>query len=320
MSKCALIIGVSGQDGCYLAKHLLSLDYDLVGLSRDAEQSNFNGLSRLGIKDRLVFDSISTTDFRSVAQVFQRYKPDEVYNLSGQSSVGLSFSQPVETIESHLQATITILEVIKFLDLPIKFYNACSSECFGESSADSPSDEQTPFRPKSPYALGKAAAFWAVDNYRNAYGLFACSGILGNHESPLRSSRFVTQKIIRAAANIHSGEQDMLLLGNTDVIRDWGWAEEYVVAMNLMLGLESPTDFVIATGKSCSLWSFAELAFAEFGLDAKKYIQVNPALIRPSDIKSSYLSPKKASRKLNWKAQFDAHKTIKSLIDEVDSF
>ena len=263
MSKSALIIGISGQDGCYLARHLLGLGYEVVGLSRDAELNHFNSLSRLDIRHKVTLDSISTTDFRSVAQVFQRYKPDEVYNLSGQSSVGLSFSQPVETIDSHLQATMTILEVIRFLDAPIRFSHACSSECFGESSMEHPADEQTPFRPRSPYALGKAASFWAVDNYREAYGLFACSGILGNHESPLRSARFVTQKIIAAAANIHAGDQDVLLLGNTDVVRDWGWAEEYVEAMNLMLTQPSPHDFVIATGTSCSLWEFAELAFCK---------------------------------------------------------
>ncbi|NKB64485.1 MAG: NAD-dependent epimerase/dehydratase family protein [Gammaproteobacteria bacterium] len=319
MSKRALIIGVSGQDGCYLARHLLAQNYDVIGLSRDAELNRFSGLLYLGIKDQITLDSISTTDFRSVAQVFQRYKPDEVYNLSGQSSVGLSFSQPVETIDSHLQATIIILEVIKFLDAPIKFYNASSSECFGESSIQNPADEQTPFRPRSPYALGKAAAFWAVDNYREAYGLFACSGILGNHESPLRSSRFVTQKIIEAAANIQAGRQDVLLLGNTDIVRDWGWAEEYVVAMNSMLNLETPTDFVIATGSSCSLWKFAELAFTEYGLEAKKHIQVNPSLMRPTDIRNSYLSPDKAAEKLNWKAHFDTNSVVRMLIEEFNT-
>jgi len=192
MAKRALIIGISGQDGAYLARYLLALGYEVIGTSRDADNNAFVNLERLNIKERVTTDSLSTTDFRSVAQALQKYAPQEVYNLSGQSSVGLSFNQPGETIESHLQATINILEVIKFLGLPIRFYNACSSECFGDSPSKNPANEESTFQPCSPYAVGKAAAFWAVANYREAYDLFACSGILGNHESPLRPERFVT--------------------------------------------------------------------------------------------------------------------------------
>jgi len=226
MSKKALILGVSGQDGAYLVKHLLGKGYEVIGASRDADNNPFFGLHKLGVFDSVELESVSTLDFRSVAQVLQKHRPDELYNLSGQSSVGLSFTQPADTIESHLQATINILEVIKFLDMPIRFYNACSSECFGDIDATSPANEQSPFRPRSPYAVGKAAAFWAVANYREAYGLFACSGILGNHESPLRPKRFVTQKIIQSAKNISSGKQERLELGNTDIIRDWGLSSE----------------------------------------------------------------------------------------------
>ena len=315
MAKRALIIGVSGQDGSYLAQHLLTLGYEVVGLSRDAETHSFTNLVRLGIKDRLVLDSISPTDFRSVVQVFGRYEPDEVYNLSGQSSVGLSFSQPVETIDSHLQATIIILEVIKFLNKPIRFYNACSSECFGETDPNHPASELTPFRPRSPYALGKSASFWAVDNYREAYGLFACSGILGNHESPLRSSRFVTQKVIAAAGNIRDGSQDKLYLGNTAIVRDWGWAPEYVVAMHGMLNLDFATDFVIATGHSCALSDFVDLVFRAHDLDSQDHVEIKTDFLRPTDIKSCYLNPQKAKAQLNWEAQKNVTDVVEALVD-----
>ena len=314
MSKRALIIGVSGQDGAYLARHLLANNYDVIGLSRDAETSNFANLARLNIKDKLVFDSISASDFRSVVNVFQRYQPDEVYNLAGQSSVGLSFSQPVETIDSHLQATITILEVIKFLDRPIRFYNACSSECFGDVVPEFPADEETPFRPRSPYALAKAAAFWAVANYREAYGLYACSGILGNHESSLRPTRFVTHKIIHSAQQIAKGLTDKLVLGNIDVIRDWGWAEEYVQAMNLMLQQDSASDFVVATGKSCSLRHFVDLVFQAYDLNADDFVQTENALFRPTDIKACYLNPSKAEQQLGWTATSYVSEVVSKLV------
>ena len=314
MGKCALILGIAGQDGGYLAKHLLAQDYEVIGLSRDAEVSRFENLKKLEVKENVVLDSISASDFRSVANIFQRYQPDEVYNLAGQSSVGLSFSQPVETIDSHLQATITILEVMKFLDKPIKFYNACSSECFGDVVADFPANESSPFRPRSPYALAKAASFWAVANYREAYGLFACSGILGNHESPLRPPRFVTQKIINTAHKIVKGDADKLILGNIEVIRDWGLAEEYVGAMSLMLQQDSASDFVIATGKSCSLRYFVELVFAQFNLQVDKFVETNHALFRPTDIETCYLDPTKAKTVLGWQAQSRIEQVVEKLI------
>ena len=315
MAKRAVVIGVSGQDGAYLARHLLENDYEVIGLSRDAEASSFSNLRKLGIKDKIVFDSVSTTDFRSVLQSIGRYRPDEIYNLSGQSSVGLSFSQPVETIDSHLQATITILEVIKFLDRPIRFYNACSSECFGETDVDQPADELTPFRPKSPYALGKAAAFWVVNNYREAYGLFACSGILGNHESPLRSSRFVTQKVVKTAAEIKAGKQSKLVLGNTNIFRDWGWGPEYVVAMQAMLAQDEPADFVIATGVSYSLDHFIDLVFQAHGLSSEDHLETSEEFIRPTDIKYCYLNPRKAKDLLNWQAKKDTGQVVTALVE-----
>ena len=195
--KKALICGVSGQDGGYLAQLLLAKGYQVVGSSRDAQMASLNNLIRLEIRDQIEVESVALSDFRSVLQALIKVEPDEIYNLAGQSSVGLSFQQPVETLESISLGTLNLLEAIRFTGKPIKLYNACSSECFGDIAEAA--DENTPFRPRSPYAVAKAAAFWEVANYREAYILFACSGILFNHESPLRPARFVTKKIVTAA-------------------------------------------------------------------------------------------------------------------------
>lgn len=207
--KIALICGISGQDGAYLAKFLLHNCYTVWGTSRDAQISRFPNLDTLGIKEQVKLISMVLTDFRSVLQVITRVSPDEVYNLAGQTSVGLSFEQPVETLESIAMGTLNLLEAVRFLDKPIKIYSAGSSECFGDTG-NIAADEKTPFRPRSPYAVAKSATFWQVANYREAYGLFACSGILSNHESPLRPERFVTQKIIATACRISQGSYEKL--------------------------------------------------------------------------------------------------------------
>ena len=247
--KRALISGISGQDGAYLAKLLLDKGYEVFGSSRDAQMANFSNLKRLGIYDHIGFESMALNDFRSVLQTLAKVNPDELYNLAGQSSVGLSFQQPVETLESISVGTLNLLEAIRFIKLPVKFYNACSSECFGDTGGLA-AIETTPFKPRSPYAVAKAAAFWELANYREAYGLFACSGILFNHESPLRPERFVTRKIVAAACRIAGGSKEKLRLGNISIARDWGWAPEYVEAMWLMLQQEQPDDYVIATGET----------------------------------------------------------------------
>ena len=203
--KRALICGISGQDGPYLAQLLLSKGYEVWGTSRDAQVSSFSNLGALGIRDAVKLESMALNDFRSVLQCLIKVQPDEVYNLAGQSSVGLSFQQPVETLESISVGTMNLLEAIRFIDKHIRFYNAGSSECFGDTG-DIPADELTPFRPRSPYAVAKAAAFWEVANYREAYGLYACSGILFNHESPLRHSRFVTSKVVTSAMQNCGGQ------------------------------------------------------------------------------------------------------------------
>lgn len=303
MSKRALIFGISGQDGSYLAQLLLSKDYAVFGTSRDAELSSFRNLSALGIRERLTLLSASPADFRSVMQAIKTADPHEIYNLSGQSSVGLSFSQPMETMESVVNATFNILEAIRFLNPAIRFYNAGSSECYGNTGMQAASEE-TPFQPRSPYATAKAAAHWAVANYREAYGLFACSGILFNHESPLRPMRFVTRKIVRSAARIAAGaETGPLALGNLDISRDWGWAGEYVDVIWRMLQTDEARDYVVATGHSWSLRDFVAEAFAAFGLDWQVHVRHDPTLVRPSDIMYSAGDPSRAETDLGWKAE-----------------
>ena len=301
--KRALIFGISGQDGAYLAQLLLSKGYEVHGTSRDADLQSFARLDALGVRERVTAHSVSLRDFRELLQIVTAVRPDEIYNLAGQSSVGLSFSQPIETMESIAQAELLLLEVIRYLKLPTRLYNAGSSECFGEQPRGTGADEATPFNPRSPYAAAKAAAHWTTVNYREAYGLFACSGILYNHESPLRSERYVTKKIVAAAAAIARGERTRIALGNTAVTRDWGYAPEYVEAMWRILQRDEADDFVIATGETHTIAEFAAAAFAHFGLDAAQHIDVDQSLFRPSDIAWSCGNPAKAERVLGWTAR-----------------
>jgi len=312
--KRALICGISGQDGAYLAQLLLNKGYEVYGTSRDAQMSLFHNLVRLNIRNRVTAESMAPNDFRSVLQVLAKVKPDELYNLSGQSSVGLSFQQPAETLESISVGTLNILEAIRFIDLPIRFYNAGSSECFG--NINGAADENTPFHPRSPYAVAKSAAFWEVANYREAYGLFACSGILFNHESPLRPERFATKKIVSAACRIAAGSQEKLSLGNTSICRDWGWAPEYVEAMWLMLQQKDPEDYVIATGESHSLEEFVAVAFDTVGLDWRAHVVSDPSLYRPTELAVGRGNPKKAQEQLGWKAQYKMHDVVRMMVRE----
>ena len=312
--KKALICGISGQDGSYLAKLLLEKGYFVCGTSRDAQVSSFRNLLRLGIREKIKYESLVPTDFRSVLQVISKVQPDEIYNLAGQTSVGLSFEQPVETLESIATGTLNFLEAIRFIGAPIKFYNAGSSECFGDIG-DRPADENTPFRPRSPYAVAKSTAFWQVANYREAYNIFACSGILFNHESPLRPTRFVTQKIVAAASAIARGSQEKLRLGNISVKRDWGWAPEYVEAMYLMLQQDQPDDYVIATGQSYSLEEFVIKAFHCVGLNWQDYVVTDNSLLRPTDLAVSKGNPTKAKEKLGWQAQYKMPDVVKMMVE-----
>jgi GDPmannose 4,6-dehydratase len=300
--KKALIFGISGQDGSYLAQFLLEKGYEVIGTSRDAQISGFENLERLGIREKVLLESVSLVDFRSVLQVVDRYEPNEIYNLAGLGSVGLSFDHPVETFQSLSIGTLNLLEVIRFLGAPIRFYHAGSSECFGDTG-EKAADETTPFHPRSPYGVAKAAGFWQTVNYREAYGLFACSGILFNHESPFRPERFVTRKVVNAACRIARGSREKLLLGNIAVERDWGWAPEYVEAMWLMLRCEMPDDYVVATGESHTLQDFVDTVFSCLGLDWREHVEISRELFRPADILRMKADPGKAWRDLGWEAR-----------------
>ena len=313
--QTALILGVSGQGGSYLARFLLTKGYRVVGSSRDAQMSLFANLKRLQIYDRVELESVSLNDFRSVLQVLKKVQPSEVYNLAGQTSVGLSFDQPVESFESISIGTLNLLEAIRFLDIPIRLYNAGSSECFGNTEGVS-ANEETPFRPRSPYAVAKSAAFWHTANYREAYGLFACSGLLFNHESPLRPERFVTRKIVNGACHIARGDAEFLELGNVEVERDWGWAPEYIEAMWFMLQKESPEDYVIATGETNRLADFACEAFRAVNLNWCDYVRTNQTLFRPTDILTVKADPSKALKDLGWKARYNMKDVVRKMVEE----
>jgi GDPmannose 4,6-dehydratase len=299
----ALICGISGQDGAYLAELLLSKGYTVIGTSRDAQTTSFTNLSRLGIVEAIQLESMATHDFRSVIQVLRKVEPDEIYNLSGQSSVGLSFSQPIETLDSIIAGTLNLLEAIRFFGKDIRFYSAGSSECYGDTDPDG-ADEESPFRPRSPYAVAKSTAYWLVANYREAYGVRASTGILFNHESPIRPVRFVTRKIIATACRISRGSNEKLVLGNVAIRRDWGWAPEYVDAMWRMLQCETLTDFVIATGTCHSLEEFVAEAFRVLDLDWQEHTVISDTLFRPTDISEGKGNALKAERILGWKARF----------------
>jgi GDPmannose 4,6-dehydratase len=312
--KKALICGVSGQDGAYLAQLLATKGYEVHGTSRDISGRTFSGLLSLGISDKVKLHSMALNDFHSVTSVLKSVEPDELYNLAGQSSVGLSFEQPVETMESIVIGTLNLLEAIRFQSSSIKFYNAGSSECFGDLS-DVVADESTPFRPCSPYAIAKSAAIWEVSNYRTSYGLHASSGILFNHESPLRPDRFVTRKIVDSVCRIAKGSNEKLRLGNIAIERDWGWAPEYVEAMWMMLQQKEPDDYVIATGTSRRLEEFIDIAFTRVGLRWQDHVVQDPQLFRPSDFPIGRANPTKAGKKLGWKAKLKLEGIVTKMVD-----
>lgn len=297
----ALICGVQGQDGSYLAELLLDKGYTVVGTSRDAlARSSASGLPET-VRERIEMVTMAPTDFRSVLQVVERARPDEVYALAGQTSVGLSFETPIETLDSIIFGTLNLLEALRSVVPAARFYHASSSECFGDL-AGRPATEETAFHPRSPYGVAKASAHMLVRNYRDAYGLFTANGMLFNHESPRRPPRFVTRKIVSAAKRIAAGSDDKLHLGRIEIVRDWGWAPEYVDAMWRILQQPEPEDFIIATGASSSLEAFVETAFDCFGLDWRDYVVSDPALARPSDLDWSGADPSHAELRLGWRA------------------
>ena len=311
----ALIFGISGQDGTYLSKFLLGKGYKVFGTSRNVVKNNFDYLKKLNIKNNIEFSSVDLTNFKSVLKHIDIIKPDEIYNLAGQTSVGLSFQQPVEAIESITNSTLNILEVIRITNSNIRFYNAGSSECFGDTGENA-ANEETPFNPCSPYGIAKTAAHLLVKNYREGYKLHACNGILFNHESLIRPKHFVTQKIVFSAARINAGINERLKIGNLSISRDWGWAPDYVDAMWRIIQQPSAGDFVIATGKTISLEQFVEKVFTFFNLNWKDHVDVDKSLLRPSDIRVSKGNPAKAKKILDWRAK----KNVDDVINELCYF
>ena len=313
--RTALICGVSGQDGSYLAQLLLQKGYTVFGTSRDAQGSSFSNLQKLGIKDQIHCISMVPEDFRSVLVALRKSDPDEIYYLAGQSSVGLSFEQPAETMQSITMGILNILEGCRMMEdknNSIKIYHAGSGECFGDTKGE-PANESTPFYPMSPYAVAKSSAYWLVNNYREAYGLYACTGILFNHESPLRPERFVTQKIIRAVKRIAQGSNEKLKLGRLDIARDWGWAPEYVEAMWLMLQQDTPQDFVIATGTTITLEEFVKTAFEQVDLNWQDHVIQDQSLFRPTDLAIGCADPSRAIKNLGWKASTQGIEVVKKM-------
>lgn len=315
-AKVALITGVGGQDGAYLARLLIDKGYRVIGTSRDAAASRFESLVRLRIAERVQIISMAPSDFRNTLAVISDIRPDEIYHLAGQSSVGLSFEQPFETINSITIGVLNILESIRALGLSARLYHASSSECFGNRGSVS-ADEGMLFNPVSPYGIAKAAAHALVRNYRESYGMFASNGILFNHESPLRPARFVTKKVVEGAHRISLGSSETLFLGDLSVVRDWGWSPEYVEAMWMMLQADNPDDFVIATGESHSLEEFVAHAFSFFDLDWKRYVKCDTSLRRPNEIPWSQGNPEKANRVLGWQPRKKMHKVVESLCENL---
>lgn len=315
--RTALICGVSGQDGSYLAQLLLSKGYAVFGTSRDVQGSSFSNHQKLGIKDRIQYLSMIPEDFRSVLVALRKSNPDEIYYLAGQSSVGLSFEQPAETIQSITLGTLNILEGCRMMDKTIRLYHAGSGECFGDTNGV-PANEGAPFHPMSPYAVAKTSAYWLVNNYRDAYGLFACTGILFNHESSLRPERFVTQKIVRAVKRISEGSKETLKLGRLDIARDWGWAPEYVEAMWLMLQQDKPQDYVIATGTTITLEDFVKTAFDQAGLNWQEHVIQDPSLFRPADLAVGSADCSKARQDLGWHAHTKGVDVVKKMYQSIE--
>lgn len=310
----ALIIGISGQDGSLLADLLIRKGYDVWGTSRDAEGHRFGNLETLGLQSKVKLRSMNALELTSILKTLDECRPDEIYNLGGQSSVSLSFEQPSETLTSIVIGTQNILEALRTTGSKARFYSATSSDCFGEAGA--PATESTPFRPKSPYAVAKSSAFWQVSSYRDAYGLFAVSGILFNHESYLRPPRFVTSKILGTARRIAAGSSERLRLGDVDIVRDWGYAPDYVDAMWRMVQQSEPRDLVIATGHSMRLRDFAAAAFAGFDLDLDQHLDIDRSLFRPNEIRVSSADPSAAAKWIGWEASLKGDALVQRLLAE----
>ena len=318
-SRRALVTGITGQDGSYLAELLLSKGYEVHGLIRRSSSFNLARIEHLradgqGHDARLRLHYCDLTDGTGLAHLVHGIAPDEVYNLAAQSHVGVSFDSAVYTAQANALGTLQLLEAVRTLGYGARFYQASSSEMFGKVS-EVPQRETTPFHPRSPYACAKVYSYWQTVNFREAYGLFACNGILFNHESPRRGETFVTRKITRAATRIREGLQEKLYLGNLDAKRDWGFAGDYVEAMWLMLQQDEPDDFVISTGQTRSVREFLDTAFQMVGLDWKRHVETDRRHFRPAEVDLLLGDAEKARRKLNWQPKVGFERLVAMMID-----
>lgn len=319
MAKKALITGITGQDGSYLAELLLSKGYEVHGIIRRASTFNTGRLDGIysdphASHNRLHLHYGDLSDGSALARLLDKVKPDEVYNLAAQSHVRVSFDCPEYTTDITATGTIRLLEAIREAGLKPRFYQASSSEMFGLVQ-EVPQTEKTPFYPRSPYGCAKVYSHWITVNYRESYGLHASNGILFNHESPRRGETFVTRKITRALAHIQAGLQEKLYLGNLDAKRDWGYAKEYVEAMWLMLQQEKPDDYVIATNETHSIREFLDVAFAHVGLDWNKYVEIDPRYYRPAEVELLIGDYSKAKRQLGWEPKTKFNDLVKLMVD-----
>lgn len=312
--KTAIITGVTSQDGAYLSKLLIGKGYRVIGLVRSSDNSNLKGLSYLGIASRVNIEQCNLLDITNIMGILQRYRLDEVYNLAAQSSVGMSFAQPLGTIEFNSMSVLNLLESLKRTDKGIKFYQASSSEMFGKVE-NLPVTERTTMHPLSPYGVSKATAHWTTVHYREAFGLFACCGILFNHESFLRRENFFVKKVIKGSLEIAEGKKETLKLGNIDVFRDFGYSPEYVKAMWLMLQSNTPDDYVICSGRSISLRSIVQHVFRRLAI-SEKALLIDKDLYRPAEIVDIYGNSEKAKAVLNWEYNLDFFDVLNKLIEE----
>jgi len=312
MGTRALITGITGQDGAYLARFLLRKGYEVFGMVRRNSTESFERIE--DIRDSLELREADLLDQLSILRLVNEIRPAEIYNLAAQSFVPTSFTKPVLTGEFTALGVTRVLEAVRFVDPKIKFYQASSSEMFG-TAREEPQNESTPFYPRSPYGVSKAYGHWMTVNYRESYGIFATSGILFNHESPLRGKEFVTRKISDAVARIKFGVQEKLYLGNLDAQRDWGFAGDYVEAMWLMLQQDEPDDFVIGTGRKHTVREFCELAFSYAGLHWRDYVEVDPQLFRPADVNTLRADASKARRVLGWQPRVSFEELVQMMVD-----
>lgn len=313
----ALIIGASGQDGAYLSRFLLGRGYTVFGTTSGDVAAGKANLRRLEIANRVELLRLDVNDAEAMEAVLAAAAPDEIYYLAAQSSVARSFDMPLATFQASADGLINLLAILQRGKRDVRLFNAASGDCFGESTPERRIDEDTRFAPRSYYAVAKCAGHHAIDVHRIAYGGFACSGFLFNHESPLRPPQFVTGKIIGAVRRIAAGSGETLRLGNVEVIRDWGWADDYVEAMWRMLQQEAPCDFVIASGRSHRLADLVDAAFAYVGLDWNDHVEVGAAEFRPSDVRSHYADPGRIREALGWEAKVALPQIVARLVDDL---